>query len=103
VTAWVITLSPTTLSHSVSQIVWVNGTGFAASSLLTVTLNGTLLTSSSLTCTSGTISGSTITVSATGTFTCHFSLAKASAAGVYTFVASDYTTGQVASAYFSRT
>lgn len=102
VTAWSISLSPTTLPHGNSQIVWVNGTGFAASSILSIILNGTVLTPTSGV--SGcTLTGSTITASTSGTFTCKFTMAKAGAAAVYTFTVNDYTSGQTASAYFSRT
>lgn len=104
VTSWSVTLSPTTLSHSTSQKVYINGTGFEASSLLAISLNGTLLVSGTLSfaCTTGTLSGSTITLT-TGAFACSITLGKAGGAAIYTFIANDYTSGQSATAYLSRT
>jgi len=105
VTAWTLTVSPTTGSHSSTNALTLTGAGFQGSSLLTITLNGTLLVSGTLsfTCSSGTLSGSTITVTAGGAFTCTLTLNKAAGAAIYTFLASDYTTGQTAWALFSRT
>ncbi len=105
VTPWTITLSPTTLAHGTSSAVTITGAGFVASSLVTITLNGTLLVSGTgaFSCSVGTLSGSTITTTAAGAFTCSYTPAKAAGAAIYTFTASDYTSGQVASALFSRT
>ncbi len=111
VTAWAITTSPTTLAHGTAQKVYVNGTGFAVSSLLSLALNGTLLASGTWTFTCATtgaysgssLSGSTITTTSGGAFSCSFTMPKAAAAGIYSFTASDYTSGQVASVTFSRT
>jgi len=108
----IITLSPTTLSHTVSQKVYINGTGFAASSLVSLMLNGSILGSPhnlTLTCaTTGSyagssLSGSTITTTASGTFSCSITVPKAAGAALYTFVAYDYSSAQTATAYFSRT
>jgi hypothetical protein len=107
-----ITLSPSTLSHTVSQKVYINGTGFAASSLVSIMLNGTILGSPhnlTLTCaTTGayagsSLTGSTITTTTSGIFSCSITMPKAGAQSLYTFAAYDYTSGQSATAYFSRT
>ena len=104
---WTLSVSPTTGSHTGTVAVTLTGAGFAAGSTLSITLNGTLLVSGTLsfacsaTCT---LSGSTITLTgATGGFSCTLTLAKAAGAAIYTFAASDYTSGQTASTQFSRT
>ncbi|MFI5413415.1 MAG: hypothetical protein ACHQ0I_02345, partial [Candidatus Lutacidiplasmatales archaeon] len=100
-----LTVSPTTGAHGSTVAVTLTGAGFSGSSLVSITLNGTLLLSGTLAyaCSSGTLSGSTITTTAAGGFTCTLTLAKAAGAAIYTFTASDFTSGQVASAQFSRT
>jgi hypothetical protein len=97
-----ITLSPSTAAHGTPTTVKVTGTGFAASSSVSVSYNGAVVTPTG--CTSGTYSGSgdAFTTTASGGFVCSFSTSSA-VAGEFTFTASDYSSGQMASALFSWT
>jgi hypothetical protein len=100
---WTITLSPTSMAHGTSSAVSIVGAGFVGGSSVSITLNSTLLVSSaSYSCSTG-LSGSTVTVTAAGAFTCSYTLAKAAAAATYWFTAYDSSSGQTATAYFSRT
>ena len=107
VTSWVLLVAPATVSHTVTHTVWLNGTGFAPSSQLTITINGTLLTSSTLSfaCGSGSsLSTSAITTTYGGAFYCTLTLGKAAASGGYVlFMAADFTSGQTATGSLSRT
>jgi hypothetical protein len=98
-----ITLSPSFATHGASAAtVKVTGTGFAASSLVSVAYNGAVIAPTG--CTSGTYSGSgyAFTTTAAGGFVCTFSLTDPnSLAGEVTLTAADYTSGQIASAVFS--
>jgi hypothetical protein len=96
-----ITLSPSTDPHTSSPAsVKVTGTGFATSSSVSVSYNGVVIAPTG--CTSGSISGDAITTTSSGGFVCTFSISS-SVAGEFTFTASDYSSGQMASAIFSWT
>jgi flagellin-like protein len=99
VTAWTITLSPTSYAHGIGGSVTITGVGFAGSSIVSITYNGAVITP---VCTSGTVSGNQITATAAGGFVCTYTVAAGSA-GVYAFVANDATSGQTASAFFRLT
>ena len=99
VTAWTITLSPTSYPHGTGGSVTITGVGFAGSSIVSITYNGAVITPA---CTSGTVSGNQITATAAGGFVCTYTVAAGSA-GVYAFVANDATSGQTASAFFRLT
>ncbi len=82
------------------QSLYVNGTGFSVSSGVTVTLDGLVLAASS--CTTGTVAGSSITTSATGTFNCIYTI-PAITAGTYNLVATDVATGTQSTTTFKVT
>lgn len=107
VTHWNLTVSPAYGSHTSTVAVTLTGAGFAVGSKETITLNGTLLVNGTLSfkCANGELvsGGSTITPTAAGGFSCTLTLAKAAGPAVYTFVATGYASGQVATATFNRT
>jgi len=97
VTAWTLTASPSWVAKSSSTTsVTLTGAGFSSGSKVSILYNGTLLTSGTLSfaCSVGTVAGATITPSS-GSFTCTLTLTK-DPAGIYTFTATDYPSGQVA-------
>jgi flagellin-like protein len=96
-----LTLNPTTASHTTTQAITMTGTGYASATVAFFTLNGTTIVPAS--CSSGTLAGSTITVPANGTVKCVYTISKASAAGNDILALDDLTSGQTASAVFTRT
>jgi hypothetical protein len=103
VTAWTLTVSPSWVSKtSATTSVTLTGAGFAAGSHVSVVYNGSLLTSTTLSfaCSTGVLSTGSIAPSS-GSFVCTLTLTK-DPAGVYQFTASDYPSGQVATATVSR-
>jgi type IV pilin len=101
VTAWTIALSPTSGVHTSAITVTITGAGFAGSSTVSITYNGAVITPAA--CTTGTLSGATITTTAGGAFVCTYSVASGGTTGVFIFGANDVTSGQSASALFTRT
>jgi flagellin-like protein len=100
VTAWTIALSPTSSSHSSATTVTITGAGFAGSTGVSIVYNGAVVTP--VGCTSGTVSGNTITSTAAGGLICTYTIAIGSA-GIYPFSLIDATSGQSATAYYTRT
>jgi hypothetical protein len=103
VTTWTLTVSPSWVSiKSSTTSVTLTGAGFAAGSKVTIVYNGSMLTSGTLsfTCTTGGLSGATITPSS-GAFVCTLTLTR-DPPGIYTFTATDYPSGQVATASVGR-
>jgi len=100
VTAWTITLSPTTHAASSAVTVTMTGAGFAATSTVLLYYNGAVITPAS--CTTGSISGTNVVTTFGAAFVCTWSLSGGTA-GTYPFTAIDTTSGQVATAYFVRT
>ena len=103
VTAWNLTATPSWVSiKSSTTSVKLTGAGFAAGSKVSIVYNGSLLTSGTLsfTCTTGTISGATITPAA-GALVCTLTLTR-DPPGIYTFTATDYPSGQIAVASVGR-
>jgi len=99
VTAWTISpLNPT--SGLVGVSVTVTGTGFVASSTLTLAFQGIAITPVS--CSVGTLAGSTITATAPGAFTCIFKIPNGATPGAGSLVAAD-TGGPTATAPFTVT
>jgi hypothetical protein len=102
VTAWTLVLSPTTHSHTTADTVTLTGAGFAVSSTVVFTFNGTSITPAG--CTTGTLTGTnTVTTTAGGAFVCTYTIAAGGTAGTFAFTASDVTSGQTVTAYFVRT
>jgi len=101
VTAWSISLNPATGVHTSNLWFNMTGTGFLASSLVVFYYSsGTAVTL--ISCTSGTLTGSTVTATAAGGFVCMFKIASGGSAGAVQFVASDVTSGQSATATYTR-
>jgi hypothetical protein len=103
VSAWTISYTcPSTCPHGTSETATITGSGFVANSILVFTYNGVAITPAAA-CASGNITGTnTIKVTGQGGFVCTFTIGTNSAAGTYTFVATDSTSGQVATTYIVR-
>ncbi len=102
VTAWSLTLSSTSESHTTTYTETMTATGFAASTVVYFSINGTTIVPAA--CTVGTLAGSTVTVSSTGGVTCTYSVKPVSASGIsQVFELTDATSGQSATAVLSRT
>ena len=86
VTAWTLTLSATTGSHSATHTITITGAGFAATSKVSITFNGTVVIPAS--CSTGVLYGANINTSAAGAFACSYTV-PIGAAGVYAFTASE--------------
>jgi len=102
VTAWTLTLSTTSLSHSSTVTETMTAAGFAAGTVVYFSINGTTINPAS--CTTGTLAGSTVTVAASGGVVCTYAIQKVSAAGIsQVFELTDASSGQSAAATLSRT
>jgi len=97
VTAWTIVLSPTSWAHGSNKNVTITGTGFAASSVVSISFNGVVITPTGCHAGSGTLAGNTITLTAAGGFICYYIVPSTTGAGVYQFTANDATSAQSAS------
>ena len=105
VTAWKISLSPATGLHTSTLFFNMTGSGFMASSLVSFYSNSAT-TITVVSCSSGTLTTSpstSVTTTPTGGFVCEFKIASGGVAGAIQFVASDVTSGQSATATYTRT
>lgn len=102
VTPWAITVYPPSGSRNSTFTAYINGTGFAAKSRLSLTYNGAVIAPAACTVDSF-LYEDTIGVTAAGTFKCTYSVASSATAGAYVFTATDGTSGQIASAVLLRT
>jgi hypothetical protein len=100
-TAATLALSPTSGLHSSSITVTLTGAGFAGTSSVSITYNGVVV--ALVACTTGSLSSATITTTAAGAFVCTYTIASGGTNGVFIFAAIDATSGQSATAYFTRT
>jgi hypothetical protein len=98
VTAWTLSASGTTTTSATT--VTLTAAGFAGSTVVYLSVNGTTLVPAS--CTTGTVAGSTITVSSTGGLVCTYSAPKVAAAQTTLFEIFDATSNQEAACTFAR-
>ncbi len=97
VTSWSVTVGPSPTLEA--GTLTARGTGFAATSSVTLTFQGLSVGPSGTTNSTCTFSGTTITTTSTGTFVCRFVVPNAAVAGSAALIASDTTyPAQVASA-----
>jgi hypothetical protein len=85
-------LSLSAASGLVGSAITATGAAFVASTGVTLAIGGVAITPTS--CSSGTLSGSTVTTTTSGGFVCVFNVPAGSPAGATVVVASDGTTGQ---------